>query len=273
MTTSTFYNAVRPLFGGSLSQSQVDGLSTLLDATADLPFAYRAYILATAYHETGGNMSPNREGLNYSVDGLLKTFGRHRITAEQARKYGRSGSRPADQRAIANTVYGGSWGRSNLGNTNPNDGWDYRGGGQVHTTGRTNFDRVKLASGVDVITYPDKIVDPKVSAIALIQGCLQGWYTGKRLSDYLDAKTPDYVGARRVVNGTDKAAQIAGYARSFEKALRHLPVGTPVIDAPAPAPTPKPIIIDLPAVDVPDIPTPPSVLGALMALWSAIFRR
>ena len=61
MTTAAFYNAVRPMFGGSLSQSQVDGLNVILAATSHLKSSYRAYLLATAHHETGRTMQPIRE--------------------------------------------------------------------------------------------------------------------------------------------------------------------------------------------------------------------
>jgi putative chitinase len=79
------------------------------------------------------------ESLNYSVDGLLATFGRHRISEADCRKYGRLPNRPADQEAIANVLYGGAWGRKNLGNTEPGDGWRYRGGGVKQITGRANY--------------------------------------------------------------------------------------------------------------------------------------
>lgn len=79
------------------------------------------------------------ESLNYSVDGLLKTFGRHRISAADCAKFGRKPGQPANQNAIANIVYGGEWGRKNLGNTEPGDGWRYRGGGVKQITGRANY--------------------------------------------------------------------------------------------------------------------------------------
>lgn len=78
------------------------------------------------------------ENLNYSVDGLLNTFGRHRISVAQAQKYGRAPGQRADQEAIANIVYGGEWGRKNLGNTQPGDGWLFRGSGVKQITGRAN---------------------------------------------------------------------------------------------------------------------------------------
>lgn len=94
--------------------------------------------LANVLHESN-QFNNYVESLNYSVDGLMKTFGRHRITAAQAQQHGRKPGVKANQKAIANIVYGGSWGRLNLGNLQPNDGWDFRGSGAVQTTGRKNF--------------------------------------------------------------------------------------------------------------------------------------
>ncbi|MGX5723335.1 glycoside hydrolase family 19 protein, partial [Shinella zoogloeoides] len=110
--------------------------------------------LANVCHETGG-FNRLSENLNYSVEGLMKTFGRHRISAADVNKLGRSGKRAADQKAIANKIYGGDWGRTNLGNTQPNDGWDYRGSGPGQVTGRANFAKVEKESGIPVVANPD----------------------------------------------------------------------------------------------------------------------
>lgn len=66
-----------------------------------------AYVLATAYHETGGKMKPIAENLNYSVSGLMNTFSRSRISKADCEKYGRKDGRKADQQAIAALAGGG----------------------------------------------------------------------------------------------------------------------------------------------------------------------
>lgn len=78
------------------------------------------------------------ENLNYSVERLRATFGRHRISDAECERYGRKPGRPADQEAIANIVYGGEFGRRELGNTQPGDGWAFRGSGFKQITGRAN---------------------------------------------------------------------------------------------------------------------------------------
>lgn len=91
--------------------------------------------------EESGEFTTMSESLNYSTQALKEKFGRHRISLADCDKYGRiDGKQRADQKAIANILYGGEWGKKNLGNTEPNDCWDLRGGGFIQTTGRKNYD-------------------------------------------------------------------------------------------------------------------------------------
>lgn len=172
-----------------------------------------AYILATAYHETGGKMKPVAENLNYSVDGLLKTFSRSRISQADAEKYGRKQGRAANQQAIANIVYGGEWGKVNLGNTQKGDGWLYRGRGDVQITGRANYRKFGIEDN------PDLALDDKKSTEILVRGMVEGLFTGKKLSDYITLTQSNFVGARAIVNVRDKAELIAGYAKEYDKDL------------------------------------------------------
>ena len=92
------------------------------------------------------------------------------------------------------------------------------GRGYVQLTWDDNYEKADKALGLNGALMKDfnLAMQPTIAAQILVRGCEEGWFTGKKLSDYL----PDYVGARRVVNGTDKAQLIAGYAREFEAALR-----------------------------------------------------
>lgn len=76
------------------------------------------------------------ENLNYSTEALINLFSRKRISIEQANKYGRNELHTASKTSIANCIYGGEWGKINLGNTLPSDGWDFRGSGPIQATGR-----------------------------------------------------------------------------------------------------------------------------------------
>lgn len=95
-----------------------------------------------------------------------------------------------------------------LGNTARGDGYRYRGRGYVQLTGRTNYRKFGIED------QPDKALDPEIAANILVIGCLKGWFTGKALADYTTFRD-----MRRVVNGTDKADLIAGYAEAFLRAL------------------------------------------------------
>lgn len=97
---------------------------------------------------------PKNESLNYSVEALITKFSRQRISAADAgrlgRKPGESALPVSRQMAIANLIYGGEWGRKNLGNTQPGDGWLMRGGGPLQNTGRSNAEAFAKAMGMTV---------------------------------------------------------------------------------------------------------------------------
>lgn len=96
--------------------------------------------LATVYYESS-YLTSLEENLNYSSDALLKNFSRKRISYEEAIRYGRGPGKPAFKEAIANCIYGGDFGRTQLGNFIEGDGWHYRGQGAIQLTGRANWER------------------------------------------------------------------------------------------------------------------------------------
>ena len=116
--------------------------------------------LAQCAHESMG-FKALRENMNYTVDGLLKTFARHRITEEECRKWGRTSDRPANQMAIANRVYAG---RGGNGQPDSEDGWRYRGGGLIHLTHIGNYRAFEAATGIPVVAQPGLIIQPEVAA-------------------------------------------------------------------------------------------------------------
>jgi putative chitinase len=88
------------------------------------------------------------EGFNYSEEGLKKTFRFYRRNPDLAKQHARK------KELIANTVYGG---RADLGNTEPGDGWKFRGRGFIQLTGRYNYTRYGEAAGIDLANDPDII--------------------------------------------------------------------------------------------------------------------
>lgn len=146
-------------------------------------------------HESGG-LARLEESLNYSVEALLSMFGRHRISEADARRYGRAPGQQANQEAIANCLYGGEWGRKNLGNTQAGDGWKFRGRGLKHLTGRDNYQRCGYAIGEDFITYPERLLMPVNAALSA------GWFWWvNRLNQIADRG--DVPAMTKVVNGGD----------------------------------------------------------------------
>jgi putative chitinase len=118
-----------------------------------------SHFLGQVNHETGGFTS-GRESLNYTVNALLTSFGRHRISESDARKFGRGSETPANQKAIANAIYGGEWGRKNLGNTEPNDGFLFRGNGSIQLTGRANHQAfTNFIKDPEIMLNPDLVME------------------------------------------------------------------------------------------------------------------
>ena len=109
-----------------------------------------------------------------------------------------------------------------LGNTVDGDGFLFRGRGYVQITGRANYDRVGRAIGVgdSLVKNPDLALDPKTAYMIMSVGMRRGLFTGKKLSDYINENGCDYVNARRIINGLDRAQDIAGYAGTIEGVLR-----------------------------------------------------
>ena len=206
MNRAKFFAAVRlPLFGGRLSQNQVNGIEAILDSWEASPFDSRwlSYILATTFHESDNTMCAISENLNYSAAGLRSTFGKY-FTAAQANAYARQPER------IANRAYANRMGN---GDEASGDGWRYRGRGLVQVTGHDNYKKYGIAD------EPDLALDPAKAVEILLDGMINGRFTGRRLADCFGATVTDWIGARKIINGTDRAADIAGYAKSFAAAI------------------------------------------------------
>ena len=195
-TPSAFFAAMRTgLLGPTLAATEVDGCNAILKAMEGCPISWTAYALATAFHETASTMQPIKEygGSTYF----------HRL-------YDVSGARP--QLCIAN------------GNTCAGDGVKYFGRGLVQITWKANYAKASKVCGVDMVANPDLALRPEYAAKIMRSGMIDGWFTSKRLADYLPssgaATRAQFTAARRIINGTDKAAQIADYALKFQAALQ-----------------------------------------------------
>lgn len=114
----------------------------------------QAMFIAQMGHESTG-FTRVVENLNYAAENLVPFFGKHRITEQQAAALGRTATHSANQQAIANLVYGGEWGKKNLGNQVAGDGWKYRGRGLKQVTGLSNYRSCGQALKLDLVTHPE----------------------------------------------------------------------------------------------------------------------
>ena len=113
-----------------------------------------AQFLAQCGHESAG-FTRMLENLNYSEQGLLKTFPRH-FNAESAKQYAR---KPEN---IANRVYAN---RMSNGPESSGDGWKFRGRGPLQCTGRANYTAFSkwYFGDTRLVDTPDMLLDPMVS--------------------------------------------------------------------------------------------------------------
>ncbi len=182
-----FFAAIRPLFG-TMTTAQVEGVEAKLAAfaAAGSPIAHVAYGLGTSFHETGRKMQPVPE------------IGRGR-----GRPYGKPGK------------HGGQvpYGRGDVQLT-----WDY------------NYELADAELGLKgaLLSDFDQALDTDISARIMVRGMTEGWFAGDKVgrhkfSRYLPGKgvatSQAFAAARRIINGTDRAGLVAGYAMSFQAAL------------------------------------------------------
>lgn len=98
--------------------------------------------------------------------------------------------------------------------------YPYVGMGYVQLTWKENYEKAGKYLSVDFVKNPKLLLEAKYAAPILVIGMKEGWFTGKKLSDYITLQKSDFAGARRIVNGTDRASLIAGYAKEYDKLLK-----------------------------------------------------
>lgn len=179
--TSFFDKARTGLFGGKLTQGQVEGMTAILNewdrrCIPDLRFL--AYMLSTTFHETARTMQAIEE-------------------------YGKGKGKP----------YGSKIKMSGKRYLKPDK--VYFGRGYVQLTWYENYDQMGKLLGIDLLNHPERALEPFVATAIMFEGMLKGMFTGRKLSDYFNDKTEDWINARKIINGLDKAALIAGYGKKF----------------------------------------------------------
>jgi hypothetical protein len=180
---------------GRLTKSQVCGFELLgLSMEADPALTNlqcAAYMLATVKHECANTWQPviERGPRNY--------FDQYETGTAKGRR---------------------------LGNTEPGDGWRFRGRGYVQITGRGNYARMTRELGLreseDLERDPEQALRPTIAYQIMAVGMTKGLFTGKKLGDFISEISCDYKNARKIINGLDQAALIAQYAETFEGILK-----------------------------------------------------
>jgi len=177
-----YFDSVRSsLFSGSMSQTQVDGQTALLDYAEVLLWDDRwtAYLLATTYHETARTMQPIAE-------------------------YGKGKGKPYGQPdGPYNQIYYG------------------RGFVQLTWYDNYKKQDAKLKLNGQLVKVADTALDLQIATQIIFGGMADGDFTGVGLHKYINDNQTDYYNARKIVNGLDQASTIAGYATKFTNAITH----------------------------------------------------
>lgn len=176
---------IRPLFRGSLPAFQGAPMRKIISKGIgrERSMPEIAYALATGYHET------------------MRFLHLREIGYGNGRDYGR----PIQ-----------TW---------RNETQTYFGRGLAHLTWLGNYGSqtarlsARFGRPIDLVNNPELAADPEIAAEILWDGMIHGTFTGKALSDYFGDGRKDYVGARRIINGTDKNIEIAEIAKTFHAAL------------------------------------------------------
>jgi len=106
-----------------------------------------SHFLAQCGHESA-NFRAVKENLNYSAEGLNKTFKKYFPTLESAKDYARQPER------IASKVYANRMGN---GNEASKDGFKYLGRGYIQLTGKANYLEFDKSVPEDIMANPELV--------------------------------------------------------------------------------------------------------------------
>jgi hypothetical protein len=200
----------KKLGGKKLTATRQQGFDAIFDFWDTVEsydsMEWLAYELATAWHETGAQMLPVREGFK----------------ATDAEAY------------AAVTAYCKKKGISNYAARHSN-GNSYYGRGYVQLTHADNYKKMGKQLGVGDTLYdkPDKVMDPATAASILVVGLMDGLFrpAAGTLFDYFNGTDQRWFDARALVNG-DKNSKpswaggkkigtlVADYGQAFLGALK-----------------------------------------------------
>lgn len=174
-----------------------------------------SHVMAQFSHECDAGLEMV-ENLNYSADGLIRTWPKH-FNRANAYLYAHNPQK------IANYIYEPPR-HTDLGNhPNSDDGWNFRGRGLPQTTGREGYARLSQRMGIDLTEQPDLVNNPQYAlecgvADFINCGCLPF------------AERDDVLGVTHHLNGgTIGLEQRKSWLRKWKLAL-HVGEAAPVND-------------------------------------------
>jgi putative chitinase len=201
-----FAKQYKKAFRETLSSAQTAAVGQLLgyiqNDTAVRDLRWISYMFATVKRETGSYQAIEEKPVLNKLYKLRKTADPYFATSAED--------------------YFNHWYQNINGNGDydSNDGYTFRGRGYVQLTGRANYQKLGTALGIDLVNDPGQALDSQTAYNIMSHGMRNGSFkTGEKFSKYFNATTTDYYNARRIINGTDRAVLIAGYAEAFEAIL------------------------------------------------------
>jgi predicted chitinase len=183
----------------------------------------QAALLANIEKESG--FKPKSENLNYtSIERIRTVFTRLKKYSDEELQ----AKAVKNPEGMAELVYGMNdrIGQS-MGNTEPGDGWKYRGRGFIQITGKNNYAKYGKMIGVDLISNPDQANDPAVAA-KLASAFVMTGLKGKQ--DFSDQKTANRAVTQTIGGaglGLDKGYGAEILAKVDKYSTKYAPTGVP----------------------------------------------
>lgn len=181
LNSSFFFEHVRTALFGRMNQTQVNGLIAILD------------------HWNENYSEKDDRWLAY----MLATV--HHETDKTMRpikEYGRGRGKP-------------------YGIRDKTTGKVYYGRGFVQLTWKYNYEKMSEVVHADLVRQPELALDLTNATTILFYGMMHGSFTGKKLEDYFNPSKEDWINARRIINGLDKANLIAAYGKQYYAAISY----------------------------------------------------
>jgi hypothetical protein len=250
----------KTLYKGPMTAQQVRGWNAVLDCwerdATNNDLRWLAYEGATAHHETGGRMWPIIEATGakdktpISVDTAIARLDRA----------WKAGKMPwVKRRYWAKDARGISW----------------LGRGLPQTTHEDNYKKAQALTGHPVHSDPENMLKIEYACDVMHKMMVTGKFTGHSLRNFFNGTKCDWSGARRIINGTESAAKVAGYARIIYAAL----TAADAVDEEEPTHVPAPKELDTKPLDatigsastgVPAVITGLHVAGVVIPWWLVI---